>query len=118
MASQPMIQTIHQTFSRHDRQYCIFSIAGRDEEFLYYSHMSRPQHSLIFGRNFLGQLPRIMEKEELCIECGLGLSVAGGVVLDYGDKIAWHCTEGEANRVLAALSERLGAEGRWIESFQ
>ena len=117
MASKPMIQTIHQTFSRHDRQYCIFSVTGRDEVFLYYSHMSRPLRSLMFGRNFLGQLPRLMEKEDLCIECGLGLSVAGGVALDDGDKIAWHFTVEEANRVLTDLRERLGAEGQWIELF-
>jgi len=118
MASTPMIQTIHQIFSRHDRMYCIFSVNGRDEEFLYYSHMSRPLRSLMFGRNFLGQLPRLMENGDLCIECGLGLSVAGGIALDNGDKIAWNCTVGEANRVLTGLSERLGAEGKWIELFQ
>jgi hypothetical protein len=113
-----MIQVIHQTFSRHDRQYCVFSIAGRKEEFLYYSHISRPLRSLIFGRNFLGQLPRLMEKEDLCIECGLGVSVAGGVALDGGDYIAWHCTLVEANRVLAALREKLGEGGQWIALFQ
>ncbi|MEI7649524.1 MAG: hypothetical protein WCJ47_07455 [Methanomicrobiales archaeon] len=112
-----MIQTIHQTFSRHDRQYCIFSVTGRDEEFLYYSHMSRPLRSLMFGRNFLGMLPRLMEKEDLCIECGLGLSVAGGVGLDGGDCIAWHCTVWGANRVLKELRNRLGDDGRWIELF-
>ena len=117
MASTPMIQKIHQTFSRHDRLYCIFSVTGRDEEFLYYSHMSRPLRSLMFGRNFLGQLPRLMAKEDLCIECGLGLSVAGGVALDDGDKIVWHCTVEEANRVLTDLRERMGAEGQWIELF-
>ena len=118
MASSPMIQTIHQTFSWHDRRYCIFSITGRDEEFLYYSHISLPLRSLMFGRSFLGQLLRLMENEDLCIECGLGLSVAGGIALDNGEEIAWNCTVGEANRVLTGLSERLGAEGKWIELFQ
>jgi hypothetical protein len=118
MVSTPIIQVIHQTFSRHDRQYCIFSLAGRDEEFLYYSHTSLPLRSFMFGRNFLGQLPRLMEKEDLCIECGLGLSVAGGVALDGGDCIAWHCTVEKANRVLAALRETLGAGGQWVALFQ
>ena len=112
-----MIEAIHQTFSRHDRQYCIFSVTGRNEEFLYYSHISRPLRSLMFGRNFLDQLPPLMEKEDLCIECGLGLSVTGGVALDNGDRIAWHCSVEEANLVLKGLKKRLGVEGRWIELF-
>ncbi len=112
-----MIEAIHQTFSRHDRQYCIFSVAGRNEEFLYYSHISRPLRSLMFGRNFLDQLPRLMEKEDLCIECGLGLSVTGGVALDNGDRIAWHCTIGEANHILKGLKDRLDDEGQWIKMF-
>ena len=112
-----MIEAIHQTFSRHDRRYCIFSVAGRNEVFLYYSHMSRPLRSLMFGRNFLDQLPRLMEKEDLCIECGLGLSVTGGVALDNGDRIAWHCTIGEANHILKGLKYRLGDEGQWIKMF-
>jgi hypothetical protein len=112
-----MIEAIHQIFSRHDRQYCIFSLSGREEEFLYYSHISRPLRSLMFGRNFLDQLPRLMEKEDLCIECGLGLSVTGGVALDNGDRIAWHCTIGKANHILQGLRDRLGDEGRWIKMF-
>ncbi|MFA4878359.1 MAG: hypothetical protein WC586_13225 [Methanoregula sp.] len=117
MASPLMIEAIHQIFSRHDRQYCIFSLSGRDEEFLYYSHISRPLRSLMFGRNFLDQLPRLMEKEDLCIECGLGLSVIGSVALDNGDRIAWHCTIGEANHILQGLRDRLDDEGRWIKLF-
>lgn len=116
-ASLPEIPPSHQIFLRHDRKYCIFPVTGRDEEFLYYSHMSRPLRSLMFGRNFLDQLPGLMEREELCIECGLGLSVKGGVALDTGDLIAWHCTVEEANRILIALKQKLGEEGRWIEPF-
>jgi hypothetical protein len=111
------IGKIHRVFARHDRQYCIFSVTARDKEFLYYSHTSRPLRSLMFGRDFLGQLPRLMENEDLCIECGLGLSVAGGVALDSGDCVAWHCSIAEANRVLAGLRERLGDQGKWIELF-
>jgi hypothetical protein len=117
MASTPMIPAIHQTFSRHERRYCIFSVNGSDEEFLYYSHASRPLRSLMFGRDFIGQLLPLMEKEDLCIECGLGLLVTGGVALDNGDRIAWHCTADEANRIVVGLKERLGVEGRRIESF-
>jgi hypothetical protein len=112
-----MIQAVHQIFSRHDRHYCIFSVNGRDEEFLYYSHRSLPFRSLIFGRDFVGHLPRLMENEDLCIECGLGLSVTGSVALDDGDRIAWHCSVAEANHVLILLQEWLGADGQWIELF-
>ena len=112
-----MIQTIHQTFSCHGRQFCIFPVAGRNEEFLYYSHTSHPLRSLMFGRIFTGQVLRLMETEELCIGCGLGVSVAGGIALENRDCIAWHCSVMEANRKLTGLKDRLGAEGQWIELF-
>lgn len=115
--SLPVISSVHSVFFRHDRKYCIFAVAGRDDDFLYYSHTSLPLRSLMFGKNFPDQLPGLMEREELCIECGLGLSINGGVALDAGDLIAWHCTVEEANRILVALKENLGEEGRWIEPF-
>lgn len=117
MASTIVIQAIHKTFTRDDRRYYMFTVIGRDEEFLYYSHLSRPLRSLMIGRNFTGQLPRLMEKEGLCIECGLGLSMAGGVALDNGDLIEWGCSIEEANRVLTSLKAILGDEGQWIELF-
>jgi len=70
------------------------------------------------GNNFQKQLPALMENKDLCIECGLGLSVAGGVALDDGDLIAWHCTIEDANRILSALRQTLGDDdGQWIEPF-
>ncbi|MDD1691424.1 MAG: hypothetical protein LUQ66_12305 [Methanoregula sp.] len=117
MTPVPEILAIHTAFTRHERRYCLFSVTGRDEEFLYYSHTSRPLRSLMFGKKFLGQLPNLMKKEDLCIECGLGLSVAGGVALDAGDLIAWHCTVEEANAILAGLKRKLHDEGQWIEPF-
>jgi hypothetical protein len=68
------IGKIHTVFARHDRQYCIFSIAGKDEEYLYYPHGSLQLYSLMFGRDFLGHLPQLMKNEGPYIECGLGLS--------------------------------------------
>jgi hypothetical protein len=69
------------------------------------------------GNNFLGRLPELMKTEDLCIECGLGLSVAGGVALDNGDLIAWNCTVEEANRILGWLKKKLGEDGQWIVLF-
>jgi len=112
-----LIEKIHHIFVRHDRNYCIFSVTGRDEKFLYYSHRSRPLRSLIFGRDFVDRLPQLMKNEELCIECGLGLSIAGGVALDNGDCVEWHYTVEEANRVLTGLRGSLGDDGYWIELF-
>ena len=115
--SLPVIPSVHQMFLRHDRKYCIFPVTGRDDDFLFYSHTSQPHRSLMFGRNFLDLLPGLMEREELCIECGLGLSVKGGVALDTRALIAWHCTVEEANRILIALKQKLGEEECWIEPF-
>ena len=53
-----------------------------------------------------------MEDGDVCIECGLGLSVIGGVALDNGDCVAWNYTvEEQANQVLTGLREHLGEEG-------
>jgi len=117
MAPPLEIRTVYDLFSRHGRNYCLFSLAGRDEDFLYYSHVSRPLRSLMSGRNFCDRIPSLLNDETLCIECGLGLAVAGGVALDDGDLIAWNCTVDEANRILAALKDRLGDAGHWIEPF-
>lgn len=117
MVSTVLIMTVHNQFTRHERRYCIFSITGRDEEYLYYSHMDRPLRSLMFGRDFLTKLPGLMKEEDLCIECGMGLSIKGGVALDAGDLLAWHCTVDNVNTVLTMLKEKLGEEGYWIELF-
>lgn len=106
--------TILMTFTRHDRWYCIFSLAERTGEYLYYTHEKKPLRSLMFGDHFVDQVPGLMKKEDLCIECGLGLSVKGGVALDDGDHIAWHCTVEEANTILRALKETLGEEGKHL----
>ena len=115
-ASPVLIEKIHHIFVRHDRNYCVALIHNGDK-FLYFSHRSRPLRSLIFGRDFWTDSLSCMKNEELCIECGLGLSIAGGVALDSGDCVEWHYTVEEANRVLAPLKERLGEGGRWIELF-
>lgn len=117
MMPSPVIHTVHAAFGRHERRYCIFTLRGCGEDFLYYSHLSQPLRSLMRGCDFTGQLPRLMQKEDLCIECGLGLSVKGGVALDNGDCIAWNCTVEEANAIIASLKEYLGTEGRWITLF-
>ncbi|AGB01722.1 hypothetical protein [Methanoregula formicica] len=117
MTPAPLVSSVVITFTRHDRWYCIFSVADREEEFLYYTHHDKPLRSLMFGDHFVDQLPGLMKKEDLCIECGLGLSVKGGVALDDGDLIAWHCTVEEANAILTALQETSGNEGKRISLF-
>ncbi|MFA4875834.1 MAG: hypothetical protein WC586_00345 [Methanoregula sp.] len=111
------IRTVHYHFNRHNRRYCLFSLEGDDKDFLFFSHTKKPLRSLVFGRNFQKKLPGLMEDKNLCIECGLGLSVAGGVALDSGECIAWNCTVEQANHVLTCLREHLGDEGPWIELF-
>jgi hypothetical protein len=117
MPHRVLIEKIHCIFVRHDRNYCIFSVTGNGDDFLYYSHRSHPLRSLMFGRDFVVNLPQLMKNEELCIECGLGLSIVGGVALDSGDCVEWHYTIAEANRMLLKLKEILGEKGGWIELF-
>jgi hypothetical protein len=117
MQRQSAIRTVHQAFFRHDRYYCIFSVNDRVEDFLWYSHMSRPLRSLMFGRDFLSRLPELRENDDLCIECGLGPAVAGGVALDDGDQIAWNCTIMEANQILGNLRKHCIGEQSMIIPF-
>jgi hypothetical protein len=72
----------------------------------------------MFGKDFLCRLPDLLKNEDQCIECGLGLSVQGGVALDCGDCIAWQCEVEEMNRVLRELRRYLGNKGTWIELFR
>nr|WP_320161858.1 hypothetical protein [uncultured Methanoregula sp.] len=117
MACGAVIRTIHDSFDRHGKRYCIFSLDGNDTPFLFFSHTEKPLRSLVFGRDFLRKIPELVEDGDVCIECGLGLSVIGGVALDNGDCVAWNYTEEQANQVLTGLREHLGEEGRWIELF-
>lgn len=116
MTKTPVVRTIHRSFTRHERNYCIFSVEGHDNDYLFYSHTSRPLCSLMYGVDFPGQLPDLMEKD-VCIECGLGLSIKGGVALDDGDLIAWNMSVHEANLILSALKQKTGNEGKWIALF-
>ncbi|NLD56673.1 MAG: hypothetical protein GX651_00885, partial [Methanomicrobiales archaeon] len=49
------ITAVHRRFVRDERRYCLFSVAGKKDDFLYYSHMHRPLRSLMFGDGFLDQ---------------------------------------------------------------
>jgi hypothetical protein len=112
-----MTAHVHHLFNRHGRQYCLFSLPGNDDTFLYFSHTEKPLRSLVYGRGFLEKLPELLENENLCIECGLGLAIAGGIALDGEDIVDHGCSAGEANEVLLLLAEHLGDRGSWIERF-
>ena len=112
-----LIEKVHSIFVRHDRNYCIFSVHNSADTFVYFSHSSQPLRSLFFGKDFLKKIPELLENRDLCIECGLGLSVAGGVALDSGDCVEWHYTIAEANRMLSKIKDVLGEQGKWIELF-
>jgi hypothetical protein len=116
-APLPVVSVVHARFIRHHKQYCFFSVEGRTENFVYFSHPSEPLRSFMLGNGFLDQLPGLMKKEDLCIECSLGLSIDGGVVLDGSDLRVWHATVEEADAILAALKEKLGKVGDWIILF-
>lgn len=111
MISLPEIWAGYLTFHRHDRRYCVFRPEGREEEFLYSSPGSRPLRSLVSGRDLTRPVSGLMQDEALCIECGLGGLGGGGVSPDGGDRIVWHFSLDEANRLLTALRERMGEEG-------
>jgi len=112
-----MTAHVHHLFNRHDRQYCFFSLPGHDDVFLYFSHTEKPLRSLVYGRGFLEKLPELLENENLCIECGLGLAIAGGIALDGEDIVDQGCSAEEANAVLLLLAEHLNDRGSWIERF-
>jgi len=114
-ASPPV--RIHSLFDRHERRYCFFSLKGDDNTFLYFSHREKPLFSLVYGKNFLDKLPGLLKNDDLCIECGLGLAIAGGIALDGTEAVDHGCSADEANRTLHLLREHLGKEGSWIQLF-
>jgi hypothetical protein len=108
---------VYHLFERHGRRYCFFSLFGNDDTFLYFSHTEKPLRSIVYGRGFLEKLPALLENEDLCIECGLGLAIAGGIALDGNEIVDHGCSAEEANRILLLLAEHLGDQGLWIEQF-
>lgn len=115
MASTPVL--IHSLFDRHERRYCFFSLEGDDNTFLYFSHKEKPLYSLVYGNNLLLKLPGLLENDTLCIECGLGLAIAGGIALDGNEVVDHGCSADVANRALHLLREQMGNEGSWIRLF-
>ena len=115
MARTPV--RIHSFFDRHERRYCFFSLKGDENTFLYFSHKEKPLYSLVYGRDFLKSLPRLLENDSLCIECGLGLAIAGGIALDGNEAVDYGCSAEVANRTLHNLREQMGPEGSWIRFF-
>lgn len=101
--------TILLQFFRHDRNYWIFSLTDNPYTFLYFSHTKRDLRSLFYGTGFLDEIPRLQEKPDLCIECGLGTRIRGGVSLDSGEVAAFHCNRKSANRLIGKLRERSGS---------
>ena len=99
---------------RDDRDCCLFSPAGSHHDFLYFSHRDRALRALFYGDGFIDEIPRLLQEPGLCIECGLGLRIIGGVSLDGPDCIAWNCSRDAANRILAGLMRCMGEEGGFI----
>ncbi len=117
MPQSVTIRKIHKAFTRHDRTYCIFSVNNSADTFIYFSHISLPLRSVFFGKDFLERIPDLLKNNDLCIECGLGTSIKGGVSLDGEDCIAFNYSVRDANRIISCLKDYLGNEGSWIELF-
>jgi len=115
--SSPVIRRIYGTFIRHGRWYCFFSVEGQTADYVYYSDRSMATRSLLSGKDFGGQLPELMKKEDQCIECGLGITVERGIILENREQNIWHFSAEEANAILTSLKQYLGAEGTWIRLF-
>ncbi len=111
------LMNVLRLFSRHDRDYCIFSFCGSPHSFLYFNHRNKDVRALFYGSGFLDEIPHIEQNPDHCIECGLGSRIQGGVSLDSGDIVTWHCTVQAANKILARLVAKCGDDGTWIEFF-
>jgi hypothetical protein len=112
-----IIGTVYETFSRDERNYCIFSLADSSRTFIYFSHASRPLRSLFYGNGLLERVKALPEKSGICLECSLGTALTGGVSMDGKDCVAFNCSVDNANQILGSLKEHLGIECSWIEEF-
>jgi hypothetical protein len=94
-------------FSRHDRDYWIFSLQRSSLTFLYFSHHSQPIRALFFGHDIQKAIPRLLQNESTRIECGLGTEILGGVALDGSNCVALNCSKEHANTIIHYLQEKV-----------
>lgn len=110
--------SILRRFARHEREYWVFTLGNGPEEFLYFSHRTCDLRSLLYGSGFFEEILRIEEeKPHLCIECGLGTRIRGGVSLDGGEIVVWNCSVPSANEILKDLREKCGNDERRMKGF-
>ncbi len=102
-------------FTRHDRNYWVFSIPSNPHTFLYFSHRKKDLRALFYGMGFKEEIPRIEQEPDLCIECGLGTLIKGGVSLDGGDVVDFNCERETANRIIGQLRKQGDGPGALIQ---
>jgi hypothetical protein len=111
------IQEILMQFSHNDREYCIFSLQDTPDMYLYFSHRERPLRALFFGKDFRDEITRLAQQSDICIECGLGTRIHGGISLDGADSVSMNISLEEANVIITLLKNRLNPGGEWIAPF-
>jgi hypothetical protein len=108
---------ILQQFTRHDRDYWVFSIRENPHTFLYFSHREKDLRALFYGTSFTEKIPRIEKEHNLCIECGLSTLIKGGVSLDGEDLVAFNCEREGANRIISQLRKYADNSGALIQDL-
>jgi hypothetical protein len=104
-------------FSHNDREYCVFSLRDTPYTYLYFSHRERPLRALFFGKDFRDEITQLVQQSDLCIECGLGTRIRGGISLDGADSVSMNISLEEANVIITLLHNRLNTGGEWIVPF-
>jgi hypothetical protein len=100
------ISDIFMEFTRHERRYYVFSVNDSPFTFLYFTHLrERSLRALFYGEDFLPAIRTLWKNEQICIECGLGTRIKGGVSLDRDELVASGFSTEEANKLIEQLKE-------------
>ena len=113
-----LVKEIHSIFTLKLRKYIIFSLKNDDRIFLYFIHRKRPIKGLLYGRNFLGDIPKILEDPSVdCLECNLASQITGGVSFEDGDIIENNMSIEECNEILTELKKELIISNDIVQPF-
>jgi hypothetical protein len=118
IVTKRQVSEINRQFTHHGRRYYLFSVYEDPSSFLYFCRLEGlPLRSLIFGDDFDAALPSMMKDESICIECGLGAKIKGGISVDGDMLVEFTMTREQANQLLDDLRRLLPEDDAFLQPF-
>ncbi len=98
-------------FTRENKIYLLFTLKSTEKkehsfQYLYFSKPGGAIASLLFGKDFRSKITNLLQQKDSCIECSLGVDIAGGISKDSGEVVEHGMTIKRANEILKKLQEK------------